>query len=124
MSNKVRHLNNDYEKLKIYRHQKILRTRKKRALILVSIFLVVILVLIYQIIATKNESSSVENKANNMQVVLQNNKENNKKLKQNVKQLYNNDYLEKLIRQKYYYSKPGETVYGLPGDVSKDVIQN
>ncbi|TPR17584.1 septum formation initiator family protein [Apilactobacillus timberlakei] len=124
MSNKVRHLNNDYEKLKMSRHQRILRTRKKRAFILISIFLVVALVLVYQIITTKNESSRVENKTNNTQVVLQNNKDNNKKLKQNVKQLYNNDYLEKLIRQKYYYSKPGETVYGLPGDVSKDVTQN
>lgn len=124
MSNKVRHLNNDYEKLKVSRHQRILRTRKKRAFILISIFLVVALVLVYQIITTKNESSRVENKTNNTQVVLQNNKDNNKKLKQNVKQLYNNDYLEKLIRQKYYYSKPGETVYGLPGDVSKDVTQN
>lgn len=124
MSNKVRHLNNDYEKIKMSRHQKILRTRKKRAMILVSIFLVIALVLIYQIITTKTESSRVENKTNSTQVVLQNNKDNNKKLKQNVKQLYNNDYLEKLIRQKYYYSKPGETVYGLPGDVSKDVTQN
>lgn len=124
MSNKVRHLNNDYEKLKMSRHQRILRTRKKRAFILILIFLVVALVLVYQIITTKNESSRVANKTNNTQVVLQNNKDNNKKLKQNVKQLYNNDYLEKLIRQKYYYSKPGETVYGLPGDVSKDVTQN
>lgn len=124
MSNKVRHLNNDYEKLKMSRHQKILRIRKKRAFILILIFLVIALVFVYQIIITKNESSRIEDKTNNTQVVLQNNKDNNKKLKQNVKQLYNNDYLEKLIRQKYYFSKPGETVYGLPGDVSKDVTQN
>ncbi|UQS85011.1 septum formation initiator family protein [Apilactobacillus apisilvae] len=124
MPNKVHHLNNNYEKITNSRHAKIIKMRKKRGVILVSIFLVVILILSYQLINTKMQSSNLASKKARSEVILKNSSEKNKELKQNVKQLYSNDYLEKLIRQKYYYTKPGETVYGLPGDVSRDVTQN
>ena len=40
----------------------------------------------------------------------------NANLKQEVKDLGDNSYLEKLIREKYMYSKDGEVVFNLPGE--------
>ncbi|MGV0168057.1 FtsB family cell division protein [Furfurilactobacillus sp. WILCCON 0119] len=47
---------------------------------------------------------------------LQTAKQKNSKLNQQVGQLNNDNYLEKLIRDKYLYTKDGETVYNLPTD--------
>lgn len=38
----------------------------------------------------------------------------NASLSQQVQQLSNNDYVQKVIRQRYNYTKKGETVYNLP----------
>lgn len=51
-------------------------------------------------------------------------KKENDKLKIRVKQLNNNDYLEKLIRERYYYSRDNETVYNLPEDKAKSLISS
>ncbi|KZV03351.1 septum formation initiator family protein [Lactiplantibacillus plantarum] len=36
----------------------------------------------------------------------------------------NKDYLQKLLRSKYDYTKSGETVYSLPNDNAADVTAN
>lgn len=48
-------------------------------------------------------------------------KAQNDKLKTSVQQLNDPNYLEKYIREKYYFSKPGEIIFSLPGDKGKDV---
>ncbi|CAI2569698.1 hypothetical protein AKUG0406_03280 [Apilactobacillus kunkeei] len=121
---KVHQLNNQYTKIKQSRHQEILRSRKKRGIILVSFFLVVILMLVAQIFITKSKISNVSEQQVQTKKELKKSKIDNQKLKQNIKQLHDKDYIQKVIREKYYYTKPGETVYSLPGDVSKDVTQN
>ncbi|CAI2568299.1 hypothetical protein AKUH3B101J_03010 [Apilactobacillus kunkeei] len=121
---KVHQLNNQYTKIKQSRHQEILRSRKKRGIILVSFFLVVILMLVVQIFITKSKISNVSEQQVQTKKELKKSKIDNQKLKQNIKQLHDKDYIQKVIREKYYYTKPGETVYSLPGDVSKDVTQN
>ncbi|TMT01348.1 septum formation initiator family protein [Apilactobacillus kunkeei] len=121
---KVHQLNNQYTKIKQSRHQEILRSRKKRGIILVSFFLVVILMLVMQIFITKSKISNVSEQQVQTKRELKKSKIDNQKLKQNIKQLHDKDYIQKVIREKYYYTKPGETVYSLPGDVSKDVTQN
>ncbi len=121
---KVHQLNNQYTKIKRSRHQEILRSRKKRGIILVSFFLVVILMLVAQIFITKSKISNVSEQQVQTKKELKKSKVDNQKLKQNIKQLHDKDYIQKVIREKYYYTKPGETVYSLPGDVSKDVTQN
>lgn len=121
---KVHQLNNQYTKIKQSRHQEILRSRKKRGIILVSFFLVVILMLVVQIFITKSKISNVSEQQVQTKKELKKSKLDNQKLKQNIKQLHDKDYIQKVIREKYYYTKPGETVYSLPGDVSKDVTQN
>lgn len=45
---------------------------------------------------------------------LQRAKARNASLSQQVQQLSNNDYVQKVIRQRYNYTKKGETVYNLP----------
>lgn len=121
---KVHQLNNQYTKIKQSRHKEILRSRKKRGIILVSFFLVVILMLVVQIFITKSKISNVSEQQVQTKKELKKSKIDNQKLKQNIKQLHDKDYIQKVIREKYYYTKPGETVYSLPGDVSKDVTQN
>lgn len=44
-------------------------------------------------------------------------------LKLEVAQLHDTNYLEKYIREKYMYSKPGEQIYNLPDDVQTTTIQ-
>lgn len=44
-------------------------------------------------------------------------------LKLEVSQLNDTNYLEKYIREKYMYSKPGEQIYNLPDDVKTTTIQ-
>ncbi|AYF92930.1 FtsB family cell division protein [Apilactobacillus bombintestini] len=121
---KVHQLNNSYTKMKQSRHQEILRSRKKRAIILLSFFLVVILFMSFKIVSTKLQAQKVANDQVRTHQQLKSTQVDNKKLKQNIKQLHDNDYIQKVIREKYYYTKPGETVYSLPGDISKDVTQN
>jgi cell division protein DivIC len=43
-------------------------------------------------------------------------KATNQKLKTQVKNLQNDDYLQKYVREKYLYTKEGELVFNLPGD--------
>lgn len=40
----------------------------------------------------------------------------NKKLKGQVSQLHDSDYIQQLIREKYMYTKQGEQVYNLPAN--------
>lgn len=110
--------------MKQSRHQEILRSRKKRAIILLSFFLIVILFMSFKIVSTKLQAQKVANDQVRTHQQLKSTQVDNKKLKQNIKQLHDNDYIQKVIREKYYYTKPGETVYSLPGDISKDVTQN
>lgn len=121
---KVHQLNNQYTKMKYNKYQAVLHSRKRRSFILVVVFLIIMAVLTFKIISTKTQSNEIANQQQRVAKHLQTSKNDNKKLSQNVKQLHNNDYIQKIIRQKYYYTKPGETVYSLPGDVSRDVTQN
>ena len=51
-------------------------------------------------------------------------KKDNASLKLRVKQLNEDEYLEKLIREKYYYSRDNETIYNLPDDKAKSVLNS
>lgn len=58
---------------------------------------------------SRSELTAVQNKDTN--------------LKNQVKQLNDPDYLAKYIREKYYFSKPGEIIFSLPGDKGSDVTK-
>ena len=50
-------------------------------------------------------------------------KAKNANLKEQIKQLNDEDYLRKLIREKYSYSRDNEIIYNLPTDVTKNIGQ-
>lgn len=123
-SNKISHLSNAYTRNKKIRSAGLMKARKKRAIIIISFFLIVFTLFIVQIIHTKMQTQKLINQEKKQTQLLNQQKAERSNLRLKVKQLYNNDYLEQLIRERYYYTKKGETVYSLPGDVSKDVTQN
>lgn len=97
---------------------RIVKVRKHRFYAIIVFFAVIFLVLGFQIIQTKYNLGKVNNQIEAKQETLQKTKAKNKKLDKQVELLHDNNYLQKILRQKYYYSKSGETIYSL-SDSSK-----
>ncbi|MHA8137864.1 FtsB family cell division protein [Lactobacillaceae bacterium Scapto_B20] len=122
----VQRLTNSYTK-RHYRRQKwgfLKRPRSRRICLFAGIFLVVAIYLTVNLVSAKYQDSQVQKQIRTSKQSLATAKVTNEKLKLNVKQLNNAEYVQQLIRDKYYYTKSGETVYSLPNDVAKDVTQN
>ena len=94
------------------------KVRKHRFYAIIGFFAVIFLVLGFQIIQTKYNLGKVNDQIEAKQETLQKTKAKNKKLDKQVELLHDNNYLQKILRQKYYYSKSGETIYSL-SDSSK-----
>lgn len=92
------------------------RARKKRALFILGVFAAVAAVFLFQIIHAKVSRNNVNAKLAVESARYTKMKDENTQLKDKVKQMNDEDYLEKLIRAKYFYTKKGETVYNLPDD--------
>ncbi|WP_290123194.1 septum formation initiator family protein [Apilactobacillus ozensis] len=60
---------------------------------------------IVQIIHTKMQTQKLINQEKKQTQLLNQQKAERSNLRLKVKQLYNNDYLEQLIRERYYYTK-------------------
>lgn len=95
--------------------------RKKRALIIIAIFVFFASIFLVQIVRAKVNYADVHVQIARKQKNLANQKANNKKLKSQVSQLNDKSYVEQIIRDRYYYTKPGETVYSFPNKAPKDV---
>jgi len=93
----------------------------RRALRIVAVFAVFAIILGVQLVRTNASKAKVDQQVVTSQQQLAKTKETSAELKQQVKQLNNQDYLGQLIRSKYYYSKSNETIYSLPGDHANDV---
>ncbi|MHA8110670.1 FtsB family cell division protein [Lactobacillaceae bacterium Melli_B4] len=122
----VQRLNNSYTK-RHYRRQKwefLKKPRARRICLFGGIFLVAFLYLLVNLLTAKYQDAQVQRQIQTSKQTLATAKLTNEKLKLNVKQLNNTEYVQQLIRDKYYYTKSGETVYSLPNDVAKDVTQN
>ncbi|KRK47034.1 septum formation initiator family protein [Secundilactobacillus kimchicus] len=121
---KITQLDNDYTKRVRQSHQKktvLTARRKKRALIIGGFFLVFVLIFGVQIVRTKMALGDTRQAITQSQKNLTEAKADNKALTQKVALLNDRDYLDKLIRAKYYYSKSNETIYSLPSDKTTDV---
>ncbi|WP_054726625.1 FtsB family cell division protein [Paucilactobacillus hokkaidonensis] len=77
-------------------------------------FIVFVMFFGVQIIQSRASLRSTDAQVVKQENKLKTVKSTNKDLKHEVKLLNNDDYLQKVIRQKYYYSKAGETIYNLP----------
>ncbi|KRL06241.1 FtsB family cell division protein [Liquorilactobacillus oeni] len=99
------------------KHQLRIQTIHRRRLFCISIFVVLIgLFCGYQIVHANLLTASLETQVRSAHKKLNKEKQTRSDLKQQVKQLGDQDYLQKLIRDKYYYSKDGETIYSLPSN--------
>jgi len=102
-------------------HAKVVHRR--RILMIGIIFAIIVVVFGVQIFnAHRTYANTVEQiEVSNQKLAKQ--KSTKTDLKLEVSQLHNTNYLEKYIREKYMYSKPGEQVYNLPDDVNTTTIQ-
>lgn len=70
----------------------------------------------YSIISIHSETTAIKQKIEQKNKVLAKKKETNKKLQEQINQLKDRDYLDKIVRYRYSYSKDGEKIYDIPDE--------
>ena len=90
------------------------RVRRNRIL---AIFAVVFLIFGIQLIMVHVQTNKINAQAVTTNKQLTKLKKSNKNLEDQATNLRDPDYLSKVIRYKFYYSKPGETIYNIPETV-------
>ncbi|EJF01987.1 FtsB family cell division protein [Liquorilactobacillus mali] len=119
---KVRTLNNSFYRANEKKRRqndyqmRIKRVHKKRFIIAILAFFLIVTFFGYQIVNTKLLTSNLNKQITVSQKKLDSVRAQRASLKEKVKQLNDENYLEKIIREKYYYSKDGETIYSLPNN--------
>ncbi|MCT4457409.1 septum formation initiator family protein [Lactiplantibacillus paraplantarum] len=125
---KIKQLDNDYiRQVATDEHgqaQRVAQVRRRRFILIVAVFGALILFLGFQLINTRSNLHQVNRQVATSQVKLKKVQQKNDQLEGQIKQLNNKDYLQKLLRSKYDYTKSGETVYSLPNDNAADVTAN
>jgi len=99
------------------------KIHRRRIVVIGVIFAVIVLVFGVQIVSAHNTYNNTMGQIEISKVKLAKQKSTQSDLKLEVNQLHNTSYLEKYIREKYMYSKPGEQIYNLPDDVKTTTIQ-
>ncbi|WP_270774248.1 FtsB family cell division protein [Weissella confusa] len=96
------------------RYHQVVHLRRRVVLVAVMVVVTIFAMVNYHTQYVKYEaaSQSLETAKSNLDKA----NKTNANLKQEVKDLGDNSYLEKLIREKYMYSKDGEVVFNLPGE--------
>ncbi|MEG6580618.1 FtsB family cell division protein [Lactiplantibacillus plantarum] len=126
--NKIKQLDNDYiRQVATDEHgqaQRVAQVRRRRFILIVAVFGALILFFGFQLINTRSNLHQVNRQVATNQVKLKKVQQKNNQLESQIKQLNNKDYLQKLLRSKYDYTKSGETVYSLPNDNAADVTAN
>lgn len=124
---KIERLENDYTRRLDHQQASAKHTqwlgkrRVRRATRILAFFAVFAIFLGVQLVRTNASLHHVRQEVSTSQVKLKKTKAESRELQGQIKQLNNQDYLGRLIRSKYYYSKSGETIYSLPGDHASDV---
>ncbi|KRN97934.1 FtsB family cell division protein [Companilactobacillus kimchiensis] len=103
------------------RHIKVVHRR--RILMIGIIFVIILVVFGVQIFNSHRTYTNTMEQIEISNRKLDKQKSTQKDLKLEVNQLHDTNYLEKYIREKYMYSKPGEQIYNLPDDVKTTTIQ-
>lgn len=125
---KIKQLDNEYiRQVATNEHgqaQRVSQVRRRRFVLIVAVFGALILFLGFQLINTRSNLHQMNRQVATSQVKLKKVQQRNDQLEGQIKQLNNKDYLQKLLRSKYDYTKSGETVYSLPNDSAADVTAN
>ncbi|WP_270322538.1 FtsB family cell division protein [Weissella confusa] len=96
------------------RYSQVVHLRRRVVLVAVMLVVTIFAMVNYhtQYVKYETAAQSLETAKSNLDKA----NKTNENLKQEVKDLGDNSYLEKLIREKYMYSKDGEVVFNLPGE--------
>ena len=96
------------------RYSQVVHLRRRVVLVAVMLVVTIFAMVNYhtQYVKYETAAQSLETAKSNLDKA----NKTNANLKQEVKDLGDNSYLEKLIREKYMYSKDGEVVFNLPGE--------
>ncbi|MCH4172718.1 MAG: septum formation initiator family protein [Lactobacillus sp.] len=119
---KVQSLDNQYIQTQTVKHIEarrqayIKRVQRRRLTLLGVVVLVVVLALGIQIFKAHQNTNTLQAQTQQSQAQLKQVRQENADFKLKINELNNADYLEKVVREKYYYSKPGEIIFSLPGD--------
>ncbi|WP_125770984.1 FtsB family cell division protein [Companilactobacillus furfuricola] len=90
------------------------KVHQRRLIFIGALFAIVILVFGTQILLSQRAYSQTNQQVELNQEKLKKQQSTQKDLKVQLNQLQDTTYLEKYIRDKYMYTKPGEQVYNLP----------
>ncbi|ERL63915.1 FtsB family cell division protein [Schleiferilactobacillus shenzhenensis] len=96
---------------------------RRRFVFLTAILAVVLCFLGFKLHQARSAQAEVQGRLNHSRTEMTAVQKKNDQLKGEVKQLHDPDYLAKYIREKYYFSKPGEIIFSLPGDKGSDVTK-
>ncbi|WP_201307156.1 FtsB family cell division protein [Companilactobacillus farciminis] len=99
------------------------KVHRRRILMIGIIFVIILTVFGVQIFNAHRTYTNTMEQIEVSKQKLDKQKSTQQDLKLEVSQLHNTNYLEKYIREKYMYSKPGEQIYNLPDDVKTTTIQ-
>lgn len=111
-----------YAKMKQARQQKQIRAKyvrqvhKRRAGLLIALLTTILLICGWQIYQGRQSLAAINTQVTTHKAKLNKKQAQHRQLKLKTAQLKDDDYLQQVIRQKYYYSKDNETIYSLPQD--------
>lgn len=100
------------------------RKHRFKMLLIFGLMLIITMMFGFNIIQNNIQAAVLNKKTRVAQTELKSAQRQNRKLDQQVAELKDSDYLAKIIRKKYFFSKDGETIYSLPSDKSKTVTEN
>ena len=119
---KIKVLHRDYTERQeqlARQYQQTDEARKRHQVRLLRVGLVVTIITVvclFQIVQSRVTVVNLQKQTTDVNKELKTVQAKNDQLNQQVKQLKDKDYVQKLIREKYYYTKKGETVYTIPKD--------
>ena len=127
---KIKIMNNDFYREKTAAKKRMVAKNRRylQHKVIMRLFAViaavVTVVCLVQVGRNLWQAHTVKQQTTTAQKKLDKVKKDNSSLKLRVKQLNDDEYLEKLIREKYYYSRDNETIYNLPDDKAKSVLDS
>ncbi|WP_338231939.1 FtsB family cell division protein [Companilactobacillus muriivasis] len=104
-------------------HNYVKKVHRRRMAMIGIVFAIILVVFGVQIFNSHRTYANTMEQIEISKQKLDKQKSTQRDLKLEVSQLRDTNYIEKYIREKYMYSKPGEQIYNLPDDVKTTTIQ-
>ncbi len=117
---KTKILNNEYFQKKTMQqqaHRKFLKEKKRYSLlkkVVIALVAVAAILTIQSVVKLQLQINTINQQKQVVEKNLQSSKKQARELNRQIEQLKDKDYLQKYIREKYYYAKDNEQLYNLP----------